>query len=78
MLGRPKALVSLVFVAVGFASLSAAQTTEEDPSWAWPESRWRDAVEKVRSGRRLVPESWADGAKVAVALSFDFDATNVT
>lgn len=45
----------------------------EEPSWAWPESRWRAAVEKVRSGRRLLPESWPGGAKVAVALSFDFD-----
>lgn len=49
------------------------QTAAEDPSWTWPESRWRSAVEKVRAGRRLLPESWPEGAKVAVTLSFDFD-----
>ncbi len=40
--------------------------------WEWPEERWRAAVGRVRAGRRLRPE-WPDGAKCAVALSFDCD-----
>ena len=44
-----------------------------DAPWRWPEARWRQAVNKVRAGRALTPPSWPDGAKVAVALSFDAD-----
>lgn len=44
------------------------------PSWQWPEAQWREAVDRVRAGRRLLPESWPDGNRVAVALSFDMDA----
>jgi peptidoglycan/xylan/chitin deacetylase (PgdA/CDA1 family) len=64
------AFVSFLFVS---AASMAQQTPQEDPSWKWPESRWRAAVDKVRAGKRLVPPSWPDGARVAVALSFDFD-----
>jgi peptidoglycan/xylan/chitin deacetylase (PgdA/CDA1 family) len=46
---------------------------EPDPSWQWPESRWRGAVEKVRAGRSLKPARWKDGARACVALSFDPD-----
>ncbi len=48
-------------------------TKPDDPAWAWPEERWRAAVDKVRAGRSLKPKSWKDGARVAVALSFDSD-----
>jgi peptidoglycan-N-acetylglucosamine deacetylase len=44
-----------------------------DASWRWPEERWRQAVNKVRAGRPLTPATWPDGARVAVALSFDVD-----
>jgi peptidoglycan/xylan/chitin deacetylase (PgdA/CDA1 family) len=47
--------------------------TDHDPSWSWPEHRWRGAVEKVRAGRSLKPARWKDGARVCVALSFDPD-----
>ena len=46
---------------------------EEEPSWKWPESRWREAVQQVRAGPRLVPDSWPEGGRVAVTLSFDLD-----
>lgn len=45
--------------------------SDGDP-WAWPESRWRPATERVRAGRALRP-AWPGGARVAVALSFDSD-----
>jgi peptidoglycan/xylan/chitin deacetylase (PgdA/CDA1 family) len=41
--------------------------------WQWPEERWRKAVNNVRAGRTLRPKAWPDGAKCAVALSFDSD-----
>lgn len=45
----------------------------DDPPWAWPEAVWRERVAAVRAGRSLKPPSWPDGARVAVALSFDSD-----
>jgi len=41
--------------------------------WEWEEPVWRGQVARVRAGRRLMPDAWPDGAKVAVALSFDAD-----
>jgi peptidoglycan/xylan/chitin deacetylase (PgdA/CDA1 family) len=41
--------------------------------WQWPEERWRKAVNNVRAGRTLRPKAWPNGAKCAVALSFDSD-----
>ncbi len=41
--------------------------------WQWPEETWRGIVGKVRAGRSLRPARWKDGARVAVALSFDSD-----
>lgn len=43
------------------------------PPWQWSEDVWRGHVEAVRAGKRLVPERWPGGARVAVALSFDSD-----
>jgi peptidoglycan-N-acetylglucosamine deacetylase len=50
-----------------------AGRSEETPPWAWEEPRWRGIVRRVRAGRSLVPRCWPDGARVAVALSFDSD-----
>lgn len=41
------------------------------PPWQWPEAKWRGIVNKVRAGRSLKPQRWKNGARVAVALSFD-------
>lgn len=41
--------------------------------WQWPEDHWRGLVGQVRAGRPLKPAKWPDGAKAAVALSFDSD-----
>lgn len=46
--------------------------TEQQP-WQWDERTWRGHVARVRAGRSLHPASWPDGARVAVALSFDCD-----
>ncbi|MGF9694295.1 polysaccharide deacetylase [Rhizobium sp. 0TCS1.26] len=41
--------------------------------WEWDEATWRGKVDKVRAGRSLKPKAWKDGARCAVALSFDSD-----
>ncbi|MGW8374723.1 polysaccharide deacetylase [Streptomyces sp. ODS28] len=46
--------------------------SEQQP-WEWPESEWRGHVEHVRAGRSLAPRTWPDGARCAVAFSFDSD-----
>ena len=52
--------------------------SEPKPPWQWTEAEWRAPIEAVRAGRRLAPESWPGGARVAVALSFDFDNETVS
>jgi peptidoglycan/xylan/chitin deacetylase (PgdA/CDA1 family) len=49
-----------------------ANDTELKP-WQWDEATWRAIVNKVRGGRSLLPATWKDGARCAVALSFDSD-----
>jgi len=48
---------------------------KEEPlqPWQWPEDHWRTLVGRVRAGRPLRPERWPNGARCAVALSFDSD-----
>jgi peptidoglycan-N-acetylglucosamine deacetylase len=48
------------------------ETSPLEP-WQWPESHWRGLVNQVRAGRPLRPKTWKDGARCAVALSFDSD-----
>ncbi len=50
----------------------------ERQPWQWTEAEWRAPIEAVRAGRRLAPESWPGGARVAVTLSFDFDNETVS
>ncbi len=47
--------------------------TPDLPPYHWPEPQWRAAVDRVRAGRSLKPRHWNDGARCAVALSFDSD-----
>ncbi len=50
---------------------------EDVPPWQWSEERVFSEVNKVRAGRDLNPESWPDGGRVAVLLSFDVDNETV-
>ncbi|MFP6828292.1 MAG: polysaccharide deacetylase [Gammaproteobacteria bacterium] len=64
----------IVMLGLAPATTVFAQNAAEDaPSWTWSESQWREAVERVRAGPRLLPDSWPEGGKVAVTLSFDMD-----
>ncbi|MGB8952086.1 MAG: polysaccharide deacetylase [Candidatus Aminicenantales bacterium] len=47
---------------------------QEEPPWQWSIEKVQSVVNKVRAGKDLTPVSWPNGARVAVALSFDFDA----
>ena len=47
--------------------------TDKMEPWQWPEAHWRGLVDHVRAGRPLRPAQWKDGARCAVALSFDSD-----
>lgn len=44
-----------------------------DEKWTWSTERFENAVNQVRAGRDLTPDSWPGNAKVAVLLSFDVD-----
>ncbi len=52
--------------------MSQTPTKAPEP-WTWEESEWRQRVNQVRAGRSLRPDAWPDGARCAVALSFDSD-----
>jgi peptidoglycan/xylan/chitin deacetylase (PgdA/CDA1 family) len=54
-------------------SLPAQQSSKEKP-WLLSPDQVKSMVSKVRAGKDLTPSTWPEGAKVAVALSFDFDA----
>jgi hypothetical protein len=41
--------------------------------WQWSENHWRGLVNQVRAGKSYRPKEWKDGARCAVALSFDSD-----
>ena len=45
--------------------------------WNWPEDYVFEQVNQVRAGRDLTPESWPNGARVAVLLSYDVDNETV-
>jgi peptidoglycan-N-acetylglucosamine deacetylase len=44
------------------------------PVWQWDLPQIQTTVNRVRAGRDLTPRTWPQGRRVAVALSFDFDA----
>ena len=46
---------------------------EPEQPWQWSEPRWRGVVDRVRAGKTLRPDVWPDGARCAVAISFDSD-----
>ena len=53
------------------------QSMEADEPWNWSDEFVRSAVDQVRAGRDLNPDSWPGGARVAVLLSYDVDNETV-
>ena len=68
---RCSALSVIIALMLGGPMQASAQ--EEQPSWEWSDEQIRAAVNKVRAGRDLNPDSWPGGARVAVLLTFDVD-----
>jgi peptidoglycan/xylan/chitin deacetylase (PgdA/CDA1 family) len=54
--------------------ISGAVAQEQAKPWLIPQEKINSIVNTVRAGKDLTPSAWPDGARVAVALSFDFDA----
>jgi peptidoglycan/xylan/chitin deacetylase (PgdA/CDA1 family) len=66
----------LPWMLVGSAMLTGTACRSDDepePGWKWSEERIFQTVNAVRAGRSLQPESWPNGTRVAVLLSFDVD-----
>lgn len=69
-----------IIAGIGFFGLAAfagalfGQEKSDPPPWKWSPETVRAAVEHVRAGRDLTPARWPRGGRVAVGLSFDFDA----
>jgi peptidoglycan-N-acetylglucosamine deacetylase len=57
-------------------STTAADGSDLTP-WDWSEEYVRNAVNQVRAGRDLNPDTWPGGARVAVLFSFDVDNETV-
>jgi peptidoglycan/xylan/chitin deacetylase (PgdA/CDA1 family) len=66
-------VVPLILLVATGPIFSQTQKQEEKP-WDWDIKKVKVSVEKVRAGKDLTPQNWPGGAKIAVALSFDFDA----
>lgn len=47
--------------------------SRDDRPWEWSEDDWKPLVNRVRAGRDLTPAKWPNGARCALALSFDCD-----
>lgn len=47
--------------------------SHHDEPWKTREEDWRRMISRVRAGRTLAPNEWPDGARSAVAFSFDCD-----
>jgi len=53
--------------------LFGQEQKHEDQPWEWSLEKVKSLVGNVRAGKDLTPKTWPNGARVAVALSFDFD-----
>ncbi len=69
-------IVSMLVCLFSVAGTAVAGPQEQSPPQPWLLNldQIRSVISKVRAGKDLTPGSWPEGAKVAAALSFDFDA----
>jgi len=65
-------LAFILFPAIVGMALSQDQKPEKP--WLLTQDQINSIVNAVRAGKDLTPPAWPEGARVAVALSFDFDA----
>lgn len=78
LLNRETTMINPLPLLVLLAVFPGASIAEDDtPPWQWSEERVFSEVNKVRAGRDLTPDSWPEGGRVAVLLSFDVDNETV-
>ena len=68
-------------IVAGFTWLLAATSLgaqSSAPIWEWDFAQVDGIVNRIRAGKNLTPKEWPNGARVAVALSFDMDAETVS
>ena len=56
------------------ALMASGQDQKPEKPWLLTQDQIKSIVNAVRAGKDLTPSVWPEGARVAVALSFDFDA----
>jgi len=66
-------LTIAVMVTVSIASLAQQPAPDPLPGAKLSVGQIKEQYLRVSAGKRLKPKSWPDGARVAVALSFDVD-----
>ena len=66
--------VATAMSVVGLSLVRAQQPAAGQPGAQWSDTQLREAVGLARVGRKLTPKSWPNGARVAVALTFDTDS----
>ena len=66
--------VATAMSVVGLSLARAQQPATGQPGTQWSDAQLREAVGLARVGRKLTPKSWPNGARVAVALTFDTDS----
>ncbi len=62
-------------MAGAWMATAAAQQVDNQPGRNWSEEQLNEASSAVRAGQKLTPESWPNGARVAVALTFTLNNT---
>lgn len=69
---RSAALVAAVGIAVSILGVQAEQARPDNqPGRKWTDAQLREAAGHVRAGRSLTPKAWPNGARIAVALTFN-------
>ena len=69
---RYTAFVTAVSVGIWILGAAAQQARPDNqPGRKWTEAQLREASGHVRAGRSLTPKAWPNGARVAVALTFN-------
>ncbi|MBK8646976.1 MAG: polysaccharide deacetylase [Gemmatimonadetes bacterium] len=68
-----RSLLAAVAVVAALAPLPLRAQASVKQGWEWSTDTVMKVVHAVRAGRSLQPKRWPNGARVAVALSFDVD-----
>jgi len=64
----------VLFILLITVNMAFSQDQKPEKPWLMTQDQINAIVNAVRAGKDLTPPAWPEGAKVAVALSFDFDA----